>query len=311
MKADLNPSKVPQTLYPDSYNAMSSNAMNSLVTTKLREDALQLRRLSTKSSNTKSSLQGVKEKMIREVHLMLTLMLGPPPNPEKEFTWDFYDKNDEFLSLKSTPLKFAAELSSKVSVQANSGTDINKLFSLVNDPRNSYGQLLSVSRLGNIIGMRGVRYVNVDMEIIKAACITMLRSEIPVFFGSDVGKFSNSASGIMDPNLINYELGFNIRLGLSKTQRLQTGESQMTHAMVLTAVHVEDGRPVRWRVENSWGEGAGTKGFFVMSDRWMSDFVYQAVVDPRYICPSLTFTICPQAVLIFVAGSYQRRFGRS
>lgn len=256
--------------------------MNSLITTKLREDALELRRLSKRSSSARSSVGAVKEKMMREVHLMLTLMLGPPPSSTKEFTWDFYDKDDKFFSLKTTPLKFAAELSSKASVQANSGADVNRLFSLVNDPRNSYGQHLSVSRLGNVIGLRPVRYANVDMDTMKKAAISMLRSEIPVFFGCDVGKFSNSASGIMDTGLIDYDLGFNIHLGLSKAQRLMSGESAMTHAMVLTAVHVVDGKPVRWRVQNSWGKNVGTKGFFVMSDKWMDEFVYQAVVDPRY-----------------------------
>lgn len=260
--------------------------MNSLITTKLREDALELRRLSKKSPNARSSIGRVKEKMMREIHLMLTLMLGPPPNPNKEFTWEFYDRDDKFSSLKTTPLKFAAELSSKASVQANLGSDISSFFSLVNDPRNTYGQHLSVSRLGNVVGSRPVRYVNVDMDTIKKAAISMLRSQLPVFFGCDVGKFSNSASGIMDTALINYELGFNIHLGLSKAQRLKAGESLMTHAMVLTAVHVIDGKPIRWRVQNSWGEGAGTKGFFVMSDRWMDEFVYQAVVDPRYTLSS-------------------------
>lgn len=261
---------------------MSSGTMNSLITTKLREDALELRRLSKKSPNVRSSVGGAKEKMMREIHLMLTLMLGPPPNPSKEFTWEFYDKDDKFSSLKTTPVNFAAEVSSKASVQANSGADVNRMFSLVNDPRNSYGRHLSVSRLGNVIGSRPVRYVNVDMDTIKKAAISMLRSDIPVFFGCDVGKFSNLVAGIMDTGLFDYELGFNIRLGLSKAQRLIAGESLMTHAMVLTAVHVIDGKSVRWRVQNSWGEVAGTKGFFVMSDTWMDEFVYQAVVDPRY-----------------------------
>ena len=87
----------------------------------------------------------------------------------------------------------------------------------------------------------------------------------------------------MDTNLIDYELGFNIRLGLDKASRLRTGESAMTHAMVLTAVHVVDGKSVRWRVQNSWGKDAGTEGWFVMSERWMDEFVYQVVVDPRYV----------------------------
>ncbi|KAL8731143.1 MAG: hypothetical protein Q9181_004402, partial [Wetmoreana brouardii] len=272
---------VPQSLYPDSFNASNSRVMSSLITTKLREDALELRRLATGSSTDKQSLGAVKDKMMREVHTILTIMLGPPPNPDKEFTWEYYDKEDKFQSITTTPLKFASELSSKASVKANSGTDIHELFSLVNDPRNNYGQHLSVSRLGNVIGMRSVRYVNVDMTTMKKACIAMLRADIPIFFGSDVGKYSNRTPGIMDPDLIDYELGFNIRLGMSKAQRLMTNESAMTHAMVLTAVHlVDDERPVRWRVQNSWGDGTGSKGWFVMSDRWMDEFVYQVVVDP-------------------------------
>ena len=259
---------------------MSSRTMNSLITTKLREDALKLRQLSAKFPDAKPSLGGVKEKMMQEIHGMLTLMLGPPPSPNKEFTWEYYDKDDKFHSLKTTPLKFGAEISGKSAVQT-AGADVTQFFSLVNDPRNAYGKLLSVSRLGNIIGLRPIRYVNVNMKTLKDACVAMIRKDIPVFFGCDVGKFSNSATGIMDINLIDYELGFNIRLGLSKAQRLVSGESQVTHAMVLTAVHVIDGKPVRWRVQNSWGEAAGTKGFFVMSDDWMDQFVYQAVVDPR------------------------------
>ncbi|KAL9010646.1 MAG: hypothetical protein Q9173_004445 [Seirophora scorigena] len=280
---------IPQLLYPDSFNAQNSSTLASLITTKLREDALELRQLASQSTDSNPTLIAMKErmmgaakeKMMRDIHRILTLMLGLPPSPDKEFTWEYYDKDEKFHSLTTTPLKFASELSSKASVAANSGMNIHELFSLVNDPRNQYGQLLSVSRLGNVINMRPVRYVNVDMTTMKKACISMLRADIPIFFGSDVGKFSDRQTGIMDTNLVDYELGFNVRLGLSKAQRLMTHESAMTHAMVLTAVHVVEEKPVRWRVQNSWGDGAGTKGWFVMSDGWMDEFVYQAVVDPR------------------------------
>ncbi|KAL6715134.1 bleomycin hydrolase [Lecanora helva] len=274
---------VPQHLYPDSHNAMNSSTMATLITTKLREDALEIRDLS-RSADLKASIGAVKENMMREIHRILTIMLGPPPSPTKEITWEYYDKEDKFGTLTTTPLDFAAELHSKESKTANSGADIHELFSLVNDPRNAYGQLLSVSRLGNVVGLRGIRYINVDMTTMKTACVAMLKANLPIFFGSDVGKFSDSKSGIMDMGLIDYELGFNIRLGLTKAQRLETGESAMTHAMVLTAVHVDaEGKPVRWRVQNSWGENPGTKGWFVMSDGWMDQFVYQAVVDPEFV----------------------------
>ena len=273
---------VPQQKYPDSYSASNSRTMSALLTTKLREYALELRDLATKD---KTSIGSTKERMMREVHTILTLMLGPPPRPNEELTWEYYDKDDKYHELTTTPLKFAQELSSEDSVEANSGMDVHKVFSIVNDPRNEYNTQLSISRLGNVVGMRPVRYVNVDMDTLKTACIAMLKADLPIFFGSDVGKFSNREKGIMDTALIDYELGFNIKLGLTKAQRLMTGESEMTHAMVLTAVHLDkDGKPVRWRVQNSWGDSVGSKGWFVMTDRWMDQFVYQAVVDPKYDC---------------------------
>ena len=144
---------------------MNSRTLSSLLTTKLREDALKLRKLAAKSSSAQSSLGSIKDRMMREVHLIVTLLLGPPPSPSTTFTWEHYDKDDKFQSVKTTPLQFAGDLSSTGSIRVNSGTDVHELFSLVNDPRNSYGELLSVSRLGNIVGMRGVRYVNVEMEV--------------------------------------------------------------------------------------------------------------------------------------------------
>ncbi|KAI9849524.1 MAG: hypothetical protein M1837_004144 [Sclerophora amabilis] len=276
---------VPQSLYPDSFNAMNSRAMDGLITTKLREDGLELRRLASKldSASFKSSLATTKQKMLKEIHLILTLALGPPPAPEEELLWEFTDKNDKFHRMDITPLRLAQELSKPEAIRACAGSDVHQLFSLVNDPRNPYGELLGISRLGNVVGGRKVTYVNVDMTTMKTACIAMLRKGLPVFFGCDVGKLSDSSRGIMDLDLIDYELGFNVRLGMTKEQRLQTGESAMTHAMCLTGVNLVDGRSTRWRVQNSWGSAAGTDGFFVMSDRWMDEFTYQAVVDPSFV----------------------------
>ncbi|KAF2642752.1 bleomycin hydrolase [Massarina eburnea CBS 473.64] len=277
---------VPQSLYPDSFNATNSSTMNRIITTKLREDAIRLRTIASRANSPealKSTVAALKEKMLREVHLILTLMLGPPPAANEPFTWEYYDSDGNFKSVKTRPTAFAKELSDSRTVRMLGGTDVHRLFSLVNDPRNPYNRLLSVKRLGNIWEGHPVTYVNVDMTTMKNACIDMLKKGFPVFFGSDVGKYSDSSKGIMDTDLFEYELGFNIKLGMKKSERLQTGESQMTHAMVLTAVHVVDDKPVRWRVENSWADRVGDKGYFVMSDAWMDEFVYQAVVDPMVV----------------------------
>ncbi|POS86832.1 putative cysteine proteinase 1 [Erysiphe pulchra] len=273
---------VPHTLYPDSFNATASSSIDALITTKLRENALQLRSLASSGIKSIEEISALKDRMVREIHLILTLTLGPPPAPSNEFVWTYLDKNGVAHELRTTPIAFAKELESPKSIRITNSA-VKSMISLVNDPRNEYNTLLTVDRLGNIVGGRSVTYVNVSISTIKEACIKMLQAGLPIFFGSDVGKYSNSRTGIMDDSLIDYELGFNIKLGMTKAERLMTGESAMTHAMVLTAVHIEDGKSVRWRVQNSWGPNAGVDGWFVMSDKWMDEFVYQAVVEPRFV----------------------------
>lgn len=276
---------VPQALYPDSWNAMNSRVLNSIVKTKLREFALKLRAMmSSKNGTTAAALSSAKDKMVREISLIMTLLLGPPPSPNETFTWQYADKDGKAHQLRSTPKTFAKDISSS-EFRVGSSV-IEGMTSLVHDPRHAPNTLLTVSRLGNIVGGRGISYVNVDMATLKDACVKMLKAGLPIFFGSDVGKFSDRTSGIMDLGIIDYDLGFNTSLlGMSKAERLMTGESAMTHAMVLTAVHVDEetGKTVRWRVQNSWGTTPGEKGWFVMGDSWMDEFVYQAVIDPRFL----------------------------
>lgn len=303
---------------------MNSYLMGQLLTSKLREDALKLRsiinlHLPTSKITLSVKLTEAKSEMLTEIHRILTLMLGPPPSPNKKFSWSYYDADGHFHSESThTPLTFAAQLSDISSRLANHGTDVHKLFSLVHDPRNEYYKLLTIARLGNVLqststkpSFTQVRYINVPMPILKKACITMLKRNHPIFFGCDVGKSSSSSLGIMSKTLIDYDLGFNLTLGMDKASRLRVGESSMTHAMVLTGVHVEmqdvtdqssgktrsEERSVRWRVQNSWGEAAGDKGWFVMEDEWFDEWVYQAVVDPGVVSREVRDVLDGEAIV--------------
>ncbi|KAI0838273.1 peptidase C1B, bleomycin hydrolase [Hypoxylon sp. FL0890] len=275
---------LPQALYPDSWNAMSSATLNYVVVAKLREYAVVLRDLVNGEGAGAARLSATKDKMVREIHLILTLTLGPPPSSTEEFEWNFLDKDGRARTVVSTPHRFAKDISSQEFRISSSA--IANMVSLVHDPRHEPLSLMTVDRLGNVVGGRGITYINVDMDTLKQACVSMLRAGLPVFFGSDVGKYSERTQGVMDMELFDFELGFNVQLygNLDKAARLRVGESAMTHAMVLTAVHVDaEGKTVRWRVQNSWGTDVGEKGWFVMSDAWMDQFVYQAVVDPRFL----------------------------
>lgn len=270
---------VPQALYPDSWNAGNTTSMTRLLASKLREDGLRLRSAAAAAKGDVARTQKIadmKQRMMQDVIRIVTLCLGPPPAADEKFTWQFYNSSGQYKSVSLTPLEFADI------------THVKRFISLVNDPRNDFSRLLTVDHLSNVWGGRQVTYVNVDKNVLKQACVAMLKKGLPVFFGSDVGKQSDGAKGIMDTDLIDYELGFNVKLGMSKAERIRTGESQMNHAMVLTAVHLDkEGSPVRWRVENSWSASFGSEGYFVMSDPWMDEFCYQAVVDPSVVDKSV------------------------
>jgi bleomycin hydrolase len=64
----------------------------------------------------------------------------------------------------------------------------------------------------------------------------------------------------------------------SKAERLLHHQTLMTHAMLFTGVDVVDGRPRRWRVENSWGSDKADKGFWTMNDNWFGEHVFEIAV---------------------------------
>ena len=164
--------------------------MDRILTTKLREHGLTLRKYAGKS---KDEIASKKEEMMQDVLRVLTLCLGPPPSASEKFSWEFYDSSHKLKTVSLTPLEFADT------------THVTKFLSLVNDPRNEFNRLLTVNHLGNVWDGRPITYINVDKIVLKEACVAMLKKGLPIFFGSDVGKALDGGRGIMDIDLFDYE----------------------------------------------------------------------------------------------------------
>ncbi|CDZ98249.1 peptidase c1b bleomycin hydrolase [Phaffia rhodozyma] len=260
---------IPKSLFPETYHSSNSGKLNSLLTSYLRQSALNLRKLIASGASS-SSVRIKKEEYMQHVFDTMAIALGTPPKPDVTFTWEYNDKDGKYHSLKATPLEFADKFKGPY--------PYTESFSLIHDPRNDYSKLYTVDRLGNIWGGRKVLYVNTQISKLKESAIRSIKANQAVFFGCDVGAFS-TRTGEMDLDLYDYKNAIGLDFGMTKAERLMMGDSAMTHAMVITAVHLDDnGKPVRWRVENSWSDAAGEKGFMVMSDRWFDEFVYQVVV---------------------------------
>ncbi|GAA5947182.1 hypothetical protein JCM3765_001561 [Sporobolomyces pararoseus] len=284
---------VPQTVYPESYNSSHSAELDTLLTSKLREFALDLRVRWTKSrknssaSAAKADARALKEDQMKVVFRILTIACGAPPKPDEEFTWEFTDKKGKYRSLTTTPLEFA---------KVHAGYDVSQAITLVNDPRHPWNTILTVERLGNVVGGRTTRYLNVPMEVIKRSATELIHSNTPVWFVCDVDKSSMPLEGFMDLRIWNYDSAFGTQVKTTKEERIRLGDSMITHAMMLTAVHLDSktGKPVRWRVENSWGPKVANKGFLVMSDDWMSEYVF-GIACPRSVLSAALLEIYDHA----------------
>ncbi|APX71110.1 C1 family peptidase [Companilactobacillus allii] len=272
---------VPKSVMPDTYSRTKSSELNTVLNTKLRKNAITLRALVNENKSTED-IERIKDEMLSEIYKILVYTVGEPPT---KFDWAYRDDDKNYHKESNiTPQEFFKKYV---------GWNLDDYISTINAPTEDkpYNHVYTVEMLGNVLGGRQVRHLNLEINDFKSLAVKQLQDGEAVWFGSDVGQSSDRKIGIMDTDVYNIEDLFNTDLSMTKAQRLDYIQSMMTHAMVLTGVDLDDnGQPTKWKVENSWGEKVGTKGYFVMSDSWFDEFVYQLVINKKYLNDDLKKT---------------------
>ena len=264
---------VPKSVYPETANATNSSALNDTLNTLLRKDGLELREMVNKGKS-EDEVQARKNEMLNDVYRVLAISLGVPP---KKFTFEYRDDDKNYhIDKDLTPKEF---------YEKYVDLDLENHISTINAPTEDkpFHKVFSVEYLGNIEGGRQVRHLNLPIDEMKDLIIKQLKDGEVVWFGSNVVKDSDRQAGLLDTNLYRRDQLFDTDFTMTKAQMLDSGESMMDHAMVITGVDIVDGKPTKWKIENSWGVKPGFKGYFVMSDSWFDDFVYQAVINKKYL----------------------------
>lgn len=267
---------VPKSVYPESISSSNSRELNTYLNKLLRQDAQILRDLIHSGADSEA-VASKKQALLQEIFNFLAMSLGLPP---REFDFSYRDKDNQFHSESGlTPQSFYKKY---VDLQ------LDDYVSIINAPTTDkpYGKSYTVDMLGNVVGSRPVRYLNVPMDRLKELAIAQMKAGETVWFGSDVGQVSNRKAGILATDVYDFEASMDIHLTQDKAGRLDYAESLMTHAMVLTGVDLDEaGQPRKWKVENSWGDKVGTDGYFVASDAWMDEYTYQIVVRKEFLTP--------------------------
>lgn len=270
---------VPKEAMPETACSSNTRDMDAYLTRYLRGAAKRLRESHEAGVGT-DDLRAMKKEIMGEVTSLLITCLGEPP---VQFDVRLRDKDDELvLSGTYTPQEFFDKVVSM---------PVDDYVSVISAPTadKPFGHTYTVDRLGNVAEAGGVRYLNLPVERLKELAVAQLQDGLPVWFGCDVIQSFIRDEGIMDTASLDVDglFGFPVEGCLDRAERLDYGESLMTHAMVLEGVNLDAaGKPTLWKVENSWGDKRAKDGFDSITDAWFNQYVYQVVVDKRFLSDS-------------------------
>lgn len=258
---------VPKNAFPETFQSSNTNEIDGLLNKYIRKFAYDIR-------NNEENIEARKEKSIKEIYSILCSCFGIPP---KTFTFEYVDKDKKYNIIKDlTPMKFYKEI-----VPIN----LDDYVSIINSPTDDkpFGKTYTVDYLGNVIEGNEVLYLNLEIERLKELAINQLKDGETVWFGSDCGKAGDREGGVWDDATFDIDTLFKINSQMSKGAMLDTRESAMNHAMVITGVNLDNETPTKWKIENSWGDEVADKGYYVATDSWFTKYVYQVVVNKKYL----------------------------
>lgn len=264
---------VPNELMPETKPAWNTTEINRMYNRKLDKDAMKLRDLvNNNASDTK--IKSVIRQLNQENYRVLSICFGTPP---EKFTYEYRDKNKKYHTTgEVTPLEFYKKFAD---------INLDDYVELMNLPGcgYKYNQTYGIELCNNVVGGRNIRYLNVPMHDMRRMVIDQLKDDEPVWFACDVLQEWNNPAGLLSLKVYDWKRSFGISLGKDKATRVQYRESMPTHAMLICGVDLHDNEPTKWKVQNSWGDKPGHKGYFIMDNSWMDQYTYNTVVNKKYL----------------------------
>lgn len=265
---------VPKQVMPESYSSDNTSRMARLISSRLREDGLKLRKMVAEGKKA-ADIEKAKTEMLSTVYRMLSLTIGQPPT---QFTYAHRNKDGKAVGEPKTytPQEFFKEVV---------GDKLNGTFIMVmNDPRRPYYKTYEVELDRHTYDGHNWKYLNLPMDDIEQMAIASLKDGRKLYSSYDVGKMLDRKRGYGDTENFDYGSLMGTTFGMNKAERISTFDSGSTHAMTLTAVDLDaNGKAKKWKVENSWGASWGQQGCMIMSDRWFREYMFRLVVDKKYV----------------------------
>lgn len=259
---------VPKEVMGETWASNHTSKMNEILNQMLKKDALILKETSEDQTGA------VKEKMMAEIYRFECIMFG---HPVKEFDYAYRDEENVYhKDYHLTPHSFYDKYV---------GIDLRQYVHIINEPT-PYEPMHTVieSHDNGNMTEQNRRRLNLPWDEFEALLTAQLKDNQPVWIGLDAGAFINRKDGIWDSESFNYEPWLRKDMSFTKGERLQLKISSPTHNVLLTGVDFdEEGKPERWKIENSWGKESGKDGFFIASEAYFKEYVYEAAIMKKYM----------------------------
>ena len=264
---------VPKEAMPETFQSSNSDSMNMILNMQLREDAMVLRR-EIAAGKDMDTIRSMKNEMLKRAYNIIAICLGNPP---ETFDFEYVDKDKAYHADRNlTPKEFYDKYIAR---------DIENIVSILNapTPTKPFGKTYVIAHEESVYGSNPVKALNIPMDDFKAAVIRQLEAGDPIWFSCDCHPYGNREEGIWDTGIYDYVTPFGLDLKMDKGEMLEYHQSAPNHAMLLTGVNLVDGKPDKWKIQNSWGSDKADKGYFIMSDDWFDKYVYFASIDRKYL----------------------------
>lgn len=265
---------VPQEVMPETAHSNNTSQMVNILNEKLRLGGYTLREMAAAGKSAKD-LRAEKKEILKDVYRILSLCLGEPPHT---FTWRYKDKEGNIKELANyTPLQFYKAITPADYSPEN-------YVMIMNDPTREYYKLYEIQNYRNAVEGVNWVYLNLPNEDIKKAALASIKNNEAMYASCDVGKQHQRETGILDPEMYDYESLLGVKLNMDKKARILTRQSGSSHAMTLVGCDTdENDQPVKWEFENSWGAKAGNQGYLTFTDKWFDEYMFRIVIHRKYL----------------------------
>ena len=303
---------VPKDAMPETACSKNSAEMNQQLDRRARKGALARRRAHADGA-TDDELRALKSSLMADAHRLLSVCLGEPPTTfdlkvkvgkdakvdpaklsavepqeptadDKGDKGEKSDKDEKSLILRDegiTPLEF---------VERYVGVDPTDWVDLISCPlpEYPYGHAYHLRRVDSIVGGQPLRSLNCEMDVLEDAAIRSLRAGVPVAMACDVmtefPRHIDDYKYVLATDTMDFDSLFGCELEMGREDLVRIRETYLAHEMTFQGVERgADGRPVAWRIENSWGKDAGKDGYLIMSADWFRTYGGNVTVRREFI----------------------------